>query len=359
MRKNPKLYIALALIPQLIIIKVLAYFPQFVEDYYSNGLYQWVSKLFRFTLGWLPFSFGDLFYAFAIIYSIRWLIKNRRLFIKNTKQWFIDVLATLSIIYFAFHFLWALNYYRQPLHKNLNLNADYDTEELILVTKKLIAKSNYIQLELTKNDSIKVDMPYSKSELLDLTPKGFENLQKDFPYLAYAVPSLKKSLYSLPLTYMGFRGYLNPLTNEAHIDDLIPAYKFPTTASHEIAHQLGYAAENEANFIGALAAMSHDDLYFKYSGYTFALRHCLSEVYKRDQDLYFELVDTMNKGIIKNYQEVQVFSDSYKNPIEPFFEKFWDSFLIANNQKGGIESYSYVVALLVNYFNKDNSQMLK
>ena len=48
--------------------------------------------------------------------------------------------AAVSIIYFAFHFLWAYNYYRQPLHKNLNLNSDYNTDELVRVTKKLIDK---------------------------------------------------------------------------------------------------------------------------------------------------------------------------------------------------------------------------
>lgn len=353
MQRNPKLYIALTLIPLILFNKILAFFPEFVETYYSNGLYPWISKVFRFTFGWLPFSFGDIFYTLSIIYIIRWLIKNRWRFIKDIRGWLINVFAAVSIIYFAFHFLWAYNYYRQPLHKNLNLNSDYNTDELVRVTKKLIDKSNQFHLELTKNDSVKVEMPYTKSEILYLAPEGYENLEQDYPHLAYSPPSLKKSLFSLPLTYMGFSGYLNPLTNEAQVDGLIPAYKFPTTASHEIAHQLGYAAENEANFIGALAAINHNNIYFKYSGYTFALRHCLFEVYKRDQDLYFKLVETINKGILKNYQEVQLFWDSYKNPTEPFFKKTYDSFLIANNQKGGMESYSYVVALIVNYFYQE------
>jgi capsule polysaccharide export protein KpsC/LpsZ len=43
--------------------------------------------------------------------------------------------------------------------------------------------------------------------------------------------SVKKSLLSLPLTYMGFAGYLNPFTNEAQVNDKIPMYNFPTTTS--------------------------------------------------------------------------------------------------------------------------------
>jgi hypothetical protein len=355
MRRNPKLYIALAIIPQLIVIKILTYFPEFIENHYSNGLYQWLSKLFRFTFGWLPFSFGDIFYALAIIYIIRWLLKNRWRIIKDLKGWLVDVFASVSIIYFAFHVLWALNYYRQPLHVNLSLEADYTTEELVLVTKQLIENSNEIHLKISNNDSIKIELPYSKREIINMTPIGYKNLSKSYPHLTYSPASLKTSLFSLPLTYMGFSGYLNPLTNEAHIDKLIPAYKFPTTVSHEIAHQLGYAAENEANFIGALAAISHDDMYFNYSGYTFALRHCLFEIYKRDETLYYMLLETINYGIIENYREVQFFWDSYKNPLEPFFKKTYDGFLVANNQKHGMKSYSYVVALYVNYFISQKS----
>ena len=148
---------------------------------------------------------------------------------------------------------------------------------------------------------------------------------------------------------MGFSGYLNPLTNEAQVDGLIPVFKFPTTASHEVAHQLGYAAENEANFIGCLAATNNEDIYFKYSGYTFGLRHCLHEIYRRDPD-HTKLLQTINPGILKNYQEVREFWDSHKNPIEPLFQNTYSYFLKANNQQRGMKSYSYVVALLVNYF---------
>ncbi len=123
----------------------------------------------------------------------------------------------------------------------------------------------------------------------------------------------------------------------------------PTTGSHEVAHQLGYAAENEANFIGSMAAMHHSDFYFQYSGYTFALRYCLSELHKRDSDLYNELLPRLHTGILKNYQDVRDFWNDYKNPLEPLFKTTYDEFLKTNNQTGGMDSYSYVVALLVNY----------
>lgn len=353
MLKHKKLLIAFSIIPQIILLKILAHYPNFVESVYSQGIYIYISKAMRFTFGWLPFSVGDILYTLLGIYILRWLYLNRMRIIKDTKRWFLDILSTISVGYFAFHILWAFNYYRLPLHKSLGIKHEYTTTELVDLTKQLINKTNTLQLQLAKIDSNKVVLPYSKTEILKMIPDGYDALSKEFPYFEYRPRSIKRSLYSLPLTYMGFSGYLNPFTNEAQVDGLIPAYKFPTTGSHEVAHQLGYAAENEANFIGSMAAMHHPDVYFNYSGHAFALRHCLGELYKRDITLYEELLPQLHKGILRNYQEARDFWNRYQNPLEPLFKTTYDGFLKTNNQSGGMDSYSYVVALLVNY-HKDH-----
>ena len=352
MLKHKKIIVALSLIPQIIFVKVLAQFPGFIEQFYSHGIYIYISKLMRYIFGWIPFSIGDIFYTAAVIYLVRWLVLNRNRVIEDTKDWLLDVLSFVSVAYFAFHMLWAFNYYRLPLHKSLDIEHNYTTEKLVNFIETLIVKTNAIHFSITKNDTLKVVMPYSKVELLQKVPEGYDNLSEEFPYLAYSPRSLKRSLYSLPLTYMGFSGYLNPFTNEAQIDGLIPTYKYPTTGSHEVAHQLGYAAENEANFVGSLAAMKHPDVYFNYSGHAFALRHCLGEIYKRQPETYAAFLKDVNPGVLKNYQEVRTFWDGYENPTEPLFKSTYNNFLKANNQAGGMDSYSYIVALLVNYYEK-------
>lgn len=354
MLKNKKIIIAASIIPQYLIVKLLSIYPSFIEQYYSNSLYPFISKILRYIFGWLPFSFGDLIYTFAIGYLLYWFYKNRKRLRKDTKHWLIDIISVFAIVYFLFHLFWGFNYYRLPLHKNLNIKNDYTTEQLIFVTKKLIEKSNKIHSKITKNDTIKVEIPFSKSDILKMAPKGYNKLKKVFPKLEYHPKSIKKSLFSYPLTYMGFSGYLNPLTNEAQCSSLIPAFKVPTTSSHEIAHQLGYAAENEANFIGCLAAINHDNIYFNYAGYTFGLRYCLNEIYNRDECMYEQLESKLNKGILKNYKEVREFWESHQNQFEPVFKLLYGSFLKANKQHKGMESYSYVVALLTNYFETQN-----
>ena len=352
MLKEKKTIIALLLIPQYFLVKILGNYPNFVETYYSNNLYVYISKMFRFSLGWLPFSFGDLFYAAGIIYILRWFLKNWKRIKTDTKHWFTDVFSAVSVLYFAFHLFWGFNYYRLPLHTSLNLNYEYTTEQLIKVTEQLILKANALHLEIAKNDSTQVDIPLTKTEILKLAPDGYLKLKQIFPDLEYSPRSVKKSLFSYPLTYMGFSGYLNPLTNEAQVDGLIPTFKFATTTTHEIAHQLGYAAENEANFIGCLAAINHDNIYFRYCGYTFGLRYCLNEIYRRDELLYKSISKNLNVGVLKNYEEVRLFWEAHQNPAEPFFKSFYSGFLKANKQSKGMKSYSYVVALLVNFFEE-------
>lgn len=355
MRLSKKGILTLFLPIQILLVKFLAQFPDFIENYYSKGLYPVIAKSSRFLLGWIPFSMGDICYLLLIIICLKWCFKN----IKNIhkKEQLLSISSFLSIVYFLFHFLWGMNYYRLPLHKSLYLDKEYTTDELISTTIDYIEKASSIHLKIATNDTVKVNIPYSRNEIFNKTFSAYNTLQYEFPQLDYHPKSIKKSIISLPLTYMGFSGYLNPFTNEAQVNYLIPKYYYPFVSCHEEAHQLGFAAENEANFIGCLASMASNDLYFKYSGTISALRYCMREVYKRDQVLYDSLLKTINKGILANYKESRDFWKSYQNPIEPLFKNSYDTFLKANNQSKGIKSYSYVVALLVNYSNRKPNKL--
>lgn len=232
----------------------------------------------------------------------------------------------------------------------MKIERDYTDADLLAYTKKLIAKTNAIQRQITKNDSLKVVFPYSQNAVFELNQNGYNNLAKDYAFFGYSHSSIKKSLFSLPLTYMGFGGYLNPFTNEAQLNYLGPMYSFPMTANHEMAHQMGYASESECNFIGFLASIKNKNLYIQYSGYSMALRYCLGNWQIRNDKILQQLLKTINPGILKNYKESQDFWKAYQSPIETAFHIFYDRFLKINQQKDGMDSYSKYVNLMVNYF---------
>lgn len=339
------------MVVQVLLMKWITMAPAFVETYYSNGIYPIISRFFRIVLGWIPFSVGDLliFYfiykAFQFVYR---LIKTRfRNFIHKVLQ----VTAFCSLIYFFFYLFWGLNYYREPLAKNLGLEqSSYTSEELLSLSEQMIFKLNEAHLKITNNDSIKVIVPYTQKEMYTIAPDGYDQLSKTYPQLSYTRKSVKSSLMSLIQTYNGTSGYLNPLTGEAQVNSRIPKTGYPTTTCHEMAHQIGFAAENEANFIGFLAAIHNDDPYFKYAGYRMAVRYAIFEIYKRDKKQYREILKTIHKGVRIDFQESSDFWNSYKNPFEPLIKKGYNAYLKANNQTKGIQSYNYVVDLLISYY---------
>jgi hypothetical protein len=352
MKINKKqLFLAISLPIQVLLVQLAANNTSFIERYYSNGIYPIISSFLRIIFGWLPFSFGDVLIGFLFFIFLRFIVRLIRTRFQKLVPKLIHFTAILSIIYFCFYLFWGLNYYREPLAKNLKYDQKkYTDAQLQKVTKEIIEKLNYYQFKITKNDTLKVYNNYNQTEMYELAISGYENLKKDFPQLSYQYSSIKSSLMSLFQTYNGTAGYLNPLTGEAQVNDRVPKTSYPTTVCHEMAHQIGFAAENEANFVGFLAANYNDDVYFKYASYRMAFGYCISEIRKRDSDVSKELWLMVNKGIAKDFEASYQFWQAYENPFEPLFKKGYNAYLKANKQEKGITSYNYVVDLLVTYF---------
>ncbi len=343
---------ALALPVQILLVKWIGSYPNFVERYYSEGLYPPISRVLRGVFGWIPFSFGDLLYLSLSLLALHYIYKNWNKVKKKPLLFLKDIAVVLSMVYFAFHLLWGMNYYRQPLTWKLGIEEEYSKEELVAFTEYLIQQSNHYQ-ELIAGDTISaVQIPYSRKEVFEITKKGYQELQQTYPFFEYSGTSIKSSLFSVPLSYMGYGGYLNPFTNEAQVNGISPMYRMPTVSGHEIGHQLGYSAEDATNFIGFLVTSANKDDYFKYTAYSHALGYCLSDLSRKDEALFKTLVDTLNEGVKKNYREVREFWEAYENPLEPVFKSIFNTFLKANNQEEGIQSYNSVVGLLIGYHHK-------
>jgi len=343
----------LFLLFQIIFLRFLAFFPETVERFYSNGLYVYISHFSRTLLGEIPFSIGDIIYGMTIVYCIYWFYENRKLHWKR-KLW--SVLNFLSVFYFLFHLLWAFNYYRVPLFEKMNIKKKYSEADLVTFTEKLISKTNDVQLAITKNQNEKVTNPYSQDSIFSMTQNGYDNLAKIYPFFQYEIPSRKKSLFSLPLTYMGFGGYLNPFTNESQVNYKLPMFGFPNVVCHEMAHQIGFASESECNFIGFLAGIKNEDLYFQYSALSNALRYCMSNIAMKNEKQFEVLKKKINSGIIANYKESDLFWKQYDTIIDKGFHAFYDQFLKTNQQEDGIDSYSKFVDLLINYYKEKDIQ---
>ena len=329
------------------------YNPLFIDKYYTNGLYQCFLITFTPFTNLVPFSVGDILYAIAIVIIIRkiiFLFRTEKNASDKLKNLGIFIVNFFLIFYLSFSILWGLNNYKTPINTQLGLKMGYEQTELIQLTNRIVKQTNSMQLQLT-NDSLKpVVINKTREDILKDTPLGIQALQKQNNWFKYRGEKVKASLYSLPLTYMGFSGYLNPFTLEAQINNKVPLLTLIVTSSHEMAHQLGYAKESEANFIGFLASKKQDDLAYQYAANIYALRYCFNALSNEESAIALEeILVNLHPGVYYNLIENKLFWDNYKTITDTLFQLIYSNFLKINNQKEGLQSYSRFVDLLLQY----------
>jgi hypothetical protein len=191
---------------------------------------------------------------------------------------------------------------------------------------------------------------WASEEIYAKSYKGYENLSQEHPAFAYHNPSIKKSLYSNVSHYMGFTGYYNPFSGEAQVSGDLPNILVPYIACHEMAHQLGYASESEANFVGYLACRSANDKYFTYSVYMDLYKYAARELFMKD--LHTVHGWELDSLVRKDFRDIRRFFDKKENKLSPVFSGMYNQYLKANQQERGIESYNDVIGLLIAYRNK-------
>jgi hypothetical protein len=330
----------------ILLIQTAGLFPHFIETVYAQNIYPVIAVINRWLAHFIPFSLGDLIYFWGISYLLYQIIQ---LFIHIKKPW--KQLAVISNFLlktiWIFYLSWGLNYFRLPLSEIIRLKENtYTMEQLQAVTDSLISRTNRLQMQLTGNDTIAVSVPYALERILDKAPEGYQAIA-DMIHTDYSVPCVKTSLFSKQISYMHVSGYLNPFTGEAQINKFYPKVFLPDIASHEIAHQLGFAPENEANFLGYLASIHNSDTYFNYAGNIDALYYLLIEIKKADKEIFTSFVKKINKGVLKNFKEANEFSKRYRFPID--FSTGYDAYLKINKQASGIRSYNEMVRLVIAY----------
>ena len=346
MRKKLKLFLWFSLLPHWIFIKYIKRNPELIEKIYSQQFYPFLFKTYSSIFDKIPFSLGDLIYLLILLLLIRSFIKvfsnDRYPFFK----FIFDVGAFFSALAIVFNFSWGLNYYRLPLQKKLDIDTEYTQKDLEETIDSLISNVNKIHSSISESDSIPVIFPYNKKILLKKSLHRPSFLTKSE---AFDNTKRKESIWSLPLSYMGFSGYINPFTLEAQINSKIPDINLIISSAHEAAHQMGYASEKEANFLAYFFSRKNPDPYTQYASLIFAIRYCHSTLFEIDQKKSKEKINKLNYGILQNIKESDSFWEEYKNPFQPVFKKTYDKFLKANSQEKGIKSYSEVVGLIINY----------
>jgi len=351
MSRKVKFFFSISFFPIIYFIGLIKNENLFIEDFYSNHLYVFISEKLRILNYWTDVPVGDLIYIllfFFVFYKIF-------LEAKSLRNLFIELGTLLTIISILFYFLWGINYKRVSIKNKIVLNQEVDIVKLVDFTNQLIDKTNKKHLDLFNLDSIiPVDNrsfeEIKNTSILDF--KNLNNLKQDHIHnFDYEYPSIKKSLFSTALTFMGFSGYINPFTGEANINTKIPKNSIPFVINHEIAHQLGTAGERDANFISYISLLNSSNQFHEFLALSYSLKVCLNELYINDIDSYSKCVKKINIGVLNNYKQSQNFWNKYNGPLEVVSKNIYDKFLKQNDLKTGIKNYGETISLILSYHN--------
>ena len=144
-------------------------------------------------------------------------------------------------------------------------------------------------------------------------------LAEEFPALEGYYPQPKKLLLSEFLSYQGLTGIYSPLTVEA-------------------------------NFIAFLACIQSDRTDFRYSGYLSGWVYCMNALYRTDHEAWQEVRLLLAEEAEPDLEANSAFWDAYEGRISEAADKINDTYLKANGQADGVQSYSRMVDLIVAYF---------
>lgn len=320
-----------------------------LADLYFHRWYVFISTILRKALGMVPFSIGDVIYIVWVTVAIIFLLRTVLHIIR--RQWqelllrALKGVSTLIWLYFFFLLLWGGHYRRQTLSQDLHFDVKaYTTADLCRLADTLVKLTNRDHAMLEANPDT------SARHTFETAVEGYRRAAVTWPRLTYDHTSVKPAIFGKWMNYIGVTGYLNPFTNEAQVNVTVPAFLQPFTTCHEIAHQIGFAPEQDANFVGYITALHAPDSRFRYAANFEMLLYSVRQLARRDKDVAKAIWERTSAGVQNDAHRLILFYKQYQGPLDSYSEMLYDRYLKANRQDQGIRSYSEVVGWLMAYY---------
>jgi hypothetical protein len=354
-RKAIRIAIIATLLLLALFIYVISGCHSWIENNYSTGFFPKLSSGLRFLLGSIPFSIGDIIYS-AVLATVLWNIIKFIIRLFHKKDSWAKKLAPLLtagiillIVYVYFYLFWGLNYYRKGIEHQLGLqNGKFEKQDLIALNQYLLEQLNHRKTVcLQQKDTI-----MNRQRMFGAAHNGYRQLEKTYPFLRYRNSSIKASLFGRIGNYVGFQGYYNPFTGEAQVNTAIPNFVQPFVTCHEMAHQIGYASESEANFVGFLAATHSPDTLMQYSAYLDIFLYSMGNLRMVDSTATKEIAKQLNEGVKRDILTEREFAYRHRTFLQNWTDAFYDFYLRQNRQHKGIASYNEVTGWLVAWRKK-------
>ncbi len=339
----------------------------FCDAYIAYIFPIWVNTYGRLT-GLVPFSVGEVMLALAVVLGVLALILwLPAVLVKQIRRgiiWFYQFIAWTVLIVSLIMTLNCFILYHATTFSATYFGetetGSYTPEELIAVRNMVVEECNRLAL-LMERDA-EGNILYDK-DLGEEAISTMKQLGKTYKRLAGFYPQPKPLYASDFFSQQYMCGYYFPFSMEANYNDVMYIMNMPSTLCHELAHLKGYIFEDEANFIGFLACIQSEDLFFQYSGYLSVLNYLDNDFYKvisRDREAYFaqpvisEQVKKDNVFVTdKEWARINAKAVVDTEIVDKVSDIVVDTTLKVNGVQDGKISYSRVVELLLLYYNEN------
>lgn len=351
MKKNLSIkLIIIALAPIIFLLNVITKsYPGFIERYYSTSINKNIRQALSLITSPIPTSVAEVLVFLLLIILAASLIV---LIIKIKSGGFVNqlfsVLAYVSALYILFMVFWGFNYNRLSFDKISGLNIEKSSkQELYNLCESLIGRANELRVKVDEDTQGVMTIPGGYRDVFKRAGKGYEASSKLYPELDGKYGAPKRILLSEKMSYTGITGIYMPYTGEANVNVNMTDYMLPATAAHEMAHQRGFAREDEANYIAYVACTMHPDVDFQYSGVMLGVIYSMNALADADMDMYKQLVKKYTPQVRKDLVNDNEFWQKYRGKVEEVANNVNNTYLKSNGQKDGVQSYGRMVDLLL------------
>lgn len=334
--------------------KLLSGSQTFVETTYSEGVYQPIRRAISAVTSLVPFSVAELIlYALALFSAALLIVRTVQSFLQKRGylrllKGVASLLLTGGIVLNLFYVTWGFNYFRQPLSERMGLNVtERSVDELEAFVLKTAQQASELRETLHEDEDGVFSPEESRQAIFDELPGAYAALSENFPAF-YGDPTRAKFvLWSSGLSWQGISGVFIGLTAEPNVNVDQPPLLVYQAAAHEMAHQTGIAAENEADFTAYLACMYSSDPNVQYSGLVYALIVSGNALYKADAERYAAAAETYGDAIWRDLADYDAYWDAFDGTVKESADKRNDAYLKHNAQESGVKSYGEAVDLLL------------
>lgn len=323
-----------------------------IEEVYARRLGLWIAQALGLVFGPLPFSACEWLIPASILglgfYLLRALRRapSRWKWLRDT---IIPALAALSAFGAFSLLLWGFDYRRAPLATSLGWDtAGPGLDELRALMDEVVEEVNR-RREAVAEDAEGVALPRrDRRAILAHAPEIYRRAAAALPFLAGEYSPPKPLLSSVPFSWAGVSGIYIPYTAEPNVNVDGPAFGLPFTACHELAHQRGFAREDEANFLAWYLSREHGDADFAYSGAFEAVFYVWGQLRKVAPEDARRAYERLGPGPRRDLDAWRAWRKKREwQTVQAVSHGVNDVYLQANGVQDGVESYGRVVDLMI------------